>query len=97
MPSLSVSVIVASAVAVGSPTWTRCALTAETSESDSTAAERMPLSFPSGPTEVTVCDPGKVHQTITAQIIPPSLMPKEPVQASTPTEPATPADPAPQQ
>jgi hypothetical protein len=38
------------------------------------------------PTEVTVCDPGKVHQTITAQIIPPSLMPKEPAQATT-TEP----------
>jgi hypothetical protein len=40
------------------------------------------------PTEVTICDPGKVHQTITAQIIPPSLMPKEPVQATAPTEPA---------
>jgi uncharacterized protein YgiM (DUF1202 family) len=39
------------------------------------------------PSEVTVCDPGKVHQTITAQIIPPSLMPKEPAQATT-TEPA---------
>lgn len=38
------------------------------------------------PTEVTACDPGKVHQTITAQIIPPSLMPKEPAQATT-TEP----------
>jgi uncharacterized protein YgiM (DUF1202 family) len=33
------------------------------------------------PTEVTAVDPGKVHQTITAQIIPPSLMPKEPPQA----------------
>ena len=39
------------------------------------------------PTDITPCDPGKVHQTITAQIIPPSLMPKEPIQASTPTEP----------
>jgi hypothetical protein len=42
------------------------------------------------PTEVTAVDPGKVHQTITAQIIPPSLMPKEPVQATT-------AEPQPQQ
>jgi uncharacterized protein YgiM (DUF1202 family) len=42
------------------------------------------------PTEVTACDPGKVHQTITAQIIPPSLMPKEPAQATT-------SEPQPQQ
>jgi hypothetical protein len=40
------------------------------------------------PTEVTVCDPGKVHQTITAQIIPPSLMPREPAQAATTEPPA---------
>jgi hypothetical protein len=35
------------------------------------------------PTEITPCDPAKVHSTITAQIIPPSLMPKEPAQATT--------------
>jgi hypothetical protein len=35
------------------------------------------------PTEITPCDPGKVHQSITAQIIPPSLMPREPAQAAT--------------
>jgi uncharacterized protein YgiM (DUF1202 family) len=38
------------------------------------------------PKEITPCDPAKVHQNITAQIIPPSLMPKEPAQATT-TEP----------
>ena len=41
------------------------------------------------PTELTACDPGKVHLSITAQIIPPSLMPKEPAQAKT--------DPTPQE
>jgi hypothetical protein len=40
------------------------------------------------PTEVTACDPGKVHQTITARIIPPSLMPHEPAQATTDPQPA---------
>ncbi|MDB5320811.1 MAG: hypothetical protein JWN40_2442 [Phycisphaerales bacterium] len=39
------------------------------------------------PTEVTACDPGKVHQTITARIIPPSLMPHEPAQATTDPQP----------
>ncbi|MEZ0267378.1 MAG: hypothetical protein ACAI43_21805, partial [Phycisphaerae bacterium] len=34
-------------------------------------------------TELVAVDPGKVHQTVTAQIIPPSLMPKEPTQAAT--------------
>jgi hypothetical protein len=35
------------------------------------------------PTEISPCDPAKVHTAITAQIIPPSLMPKEPAQATT--------------
>ena len=39
------------------------------------------------PTEVTACDPGKVHQTITARIIPPSLIPHEPAQAQTDPQP----------
>jgi uncharacterized protein YgiM (DUF1202 family) len=39
------------------------------------------------PTELTACDPGKVHLSITAQIIPPSLMPKEPAQAQTDPQP----------
>ncbi|HEY7116730.1 MAG TPA: hypothetical protein VH475_09095, partial [Tepidisphaeraceae bacterium] len=47
------------------------------------------------PTEVTPCDPGRVHQTITAQIIPPSLMPREPA-AQAATDP-TPVEPQPQQ
>jgi uncharacterized protein YgiM (DUF1202 family) len=39
------------------------------------------------PTEITACDPGKVHLTITARIIPPSLMPREPAQATTDPQP----------
>lgn len=39
------------------------------------------------PTELTVCDPAKVHLSITAQIIPPSLMPKEPATAQTDPQP----------
>jgi len=39
------------------------------------------------PTELTACDPGKVHLSITAQIIPPSLMPKEPASAQTDPQP----------
>jgi uncharacterized protein YgiM (DUF1202 family) len=39
------------------------------------------------PTELTACDPGKVHLSITAQIIPPSLMPKEPASAQTDSQP----------
>jgi hypothetical protein len=39
------------------------------------------------PTEVTPCDPAKVHQTITARIIPPSLIPHEPAQATTDPQP----------
>jgi len=42
------------------------------------------------PTDITPCDPGKVHQTITAQIIPPSLMPREPAQAVTDPQPPQP-------
>jgi uncharacterized protein YgiM (DUF1202 family) len=41
------------------------------------------------PTEITAVDPGKVHQTVTAQIIPPSLIPREPV-ANTDLRPAQP-------
>ena len=39
------------------------------------------------PTEVTACDPAKVHTTITAQIIPPSMIPHEPVEAKTDPQP----------
>ena len=39
------------------------------------------------PLEITPCDPGKVHQSITAQIIPPSLLPREPAQATTDPQP----------
>jgi hypothetical protein len=39
------------------------------------------------PTEVTECDPAKVHTTITAQIIPPSMIPHEPVEAKTDPQP----------
>jgi len=39
------------------------------------------------PTELTACDPAKVHLSITAQIIPPSLMPKEPASAQTDPQP----------
>lgn len=39
------------------------------------------------PTELTACDPGKVHLSITAQIIPPSLMPREPASAQTDPQP----------
>jgi hypothetical protein len=39
------------------------------------------------PTELTACDPGKVHLSITAQIIPPSLIPREPATAQTDPQP----------
>jgi uncharacterized protein YgiM (DUF1202 family) len=39
------------------------------------------------PTEVTACDPAKVHTTIMAQIIPPSMSPHEPVEAKTDPQP----------
>jgi uncharacterized protein YgiM (DUF1202 family) len=39
------------------------------------------------PTEVAACDPAKVHTTITAQIIPPSMIPHEPVEAKTDPQP----------
>jgi hypothetical protein len=39
------------------------------------------------PLEITPCDPGKVHQSITAQIIPPSLLHREPAQATTDPQP----------
>jgi hypothetical protein len=39
------------------------------------------------PTQVTPCDPAKVHTTITAQIIPPSMIPHEPLEAKTDPQP----------